>query len=172
MRPRRPRHPRTPETSETSEDVRDVPGRLTRSETSDSHPPTSNWLVVGIRLETELLTQSVILFRVRHESDLQKQNRTINHWCLSTPYTKETLSTPTFTVAPLEPSRVDKQDSYTTFCTRSVGGWMSMLTSFIESVSQSDRQTDRRDGCMFSARLVQHLLNADPLALEADLRSV
>ena len=25
---------------------------------------------------------------------LQKQKRTINHWCLSTPYTKETLSTP------------------------------------------------------------------------------
>ena len=25
---------------------------------------------------------------------LQKQNRTINHWCLSTPCTKETLSTP------------------------------------------------------------------------------
>ena len=64
------------------------------------------WEQIGIRI-----TQSVILFRVRHASDSQNQNRTVNHWCLSTPYTKEMLSTPTFTVALLEPSRFDKHDN-------------------------------------------------------------
>jgi len=45
----------------------------------------------------------------------------------------------------------------TTISSRSVGRRMSMLESFIESVSQADRQTDRRDGCVLSARSVQHL---------------
>ena len=46
----------------------------------------------------------------------------------------------------------------TTISSMSVGRRMSMLASFIEAVSQADRQTDRRDGCVLSARSVQHLM--------------
>ena len=79
---------------------------------------------------------------------LQKQNRTIDHWCLSTPYTKETLSTPIHSCSSRAISCWQTRQSV-------LGRWVVDINAHdIHWVSQSDTW----DRCMFSARLVQHLL--------------
>ena len=90
---------------------------------------------------------------------LQKQNRTINHWCLSTPYTKETLSTPIHSCSSRAISCWQTRQSV-------LGRWVDGCQCSWHSFSQSVRHMRR-----------MHVLRslgpapADPPTFEADLRS-
>ena len=70
------------------------------------------------RLETELLTRSVIRFRVRHASDYKSRTE-LSITGVSRHHTLKRCYLHLYTVAPLEPSRVDKHDNQ---YYRSVGG--------------------------------------------------
>ena len=90
---------------------------------------------------------------------LQKQNRTINHGCLSTPYTKETLPTPIHSCSSRAISCWQTRQSV-------LGRWVDGCQCSWHSLSQSVRHMRRM-------RVLRSLgpAPADPPTFEADLRS-